>query len=95
MVQGVSVGPINKGDEYWEASWIKFSDAISEDRVGREHQRELEAWYQKPQEKAPSSEDQDNAKEFLQYQRYLIQTRVVMKWFRHNDIPHLNQTVTK
>lgn len=65
MIRGVTVGTINKGDEYWETSWTKFSDAISENRVEGEHQQEFEAWYQKSQEKTLYSEDQDSAKGFL------------------------------
>ncbi|WQF75023.1 hypothetical protein CDEST_00037 [Colletotrichum destructivum] len=76
MIRGVPVGPINKGDEYWEASWTKFSDAISENRVEREHQQEFEAWYPKSQEKTLCLEDQDSAEGFLRYQRNLNQARV-------------------
>ncbi|KAK2062747.1 hypothetical protein LY76DRAFT_589110 [Colletotrichum caudatum] len=95
MLQGVPIEPINEGDEYWETSWIKFNDAIDEDRVEREYQQELAAWHELVHQRNHLAEDRDLEKGFKRYQRHLNQARVIRKWFRPGSTVHPNQIMAK
>ncbi|KAK1984538.1 hypothetical protein LZ30DRAFT_711122 [Colletotrichum cereale] len=95
MLRGVPIDPINENEEYWETSWIKFNDAIDEDRVEREYQQELDAWHELSQQGIPLAEDDDLEKGFRRYQRNLNQARVIKKWFRPGSTVHPNQIMAK
>ncbi|KZL76013.1 acyl-CoA thioesterase II [Colletotrichum tofieldiae] len=95
MLRGVPIEPINEDGEYWEMTWIKFKDAIDEDRIEREYQQELHAWHQRAQEGTPSEKDEDPEKGFKRYQRNLNQAKVIKKWFRPGNTVHPNQIMAK
>ncbi|GJC81146.1 hypothetical protein ColLi_03984 [Colletotrichum liriopes] len=95
MLRGVPIEPINEDGEYWEMTWIKFKDAIDEDRIEREYQQELHALHQRAQEGTPSEKDEDPEKGFKRYQRNLNQAKVIKKWFRPGNTVHPNQIMAK
>ncbi|KAK1965170.1 hypothetical protein LY78DRAFT_658599 [Colletotrichum sublineola] len=95
MLQGVLIKPINENDEYWEATWIKFNDAVNENQVRREYQQELDAWHKRTQQGIPLAEDEDVEKGFKRYQRNLNQAKVIKKWFSPGSTVHPNQIMAK
>ncbi|KAK1597041.1 uncharacterized protein LY79DRAFT_541973 [Colletotrichum navitas] len=95
MLRGVPVEPINESDKYWEATWVKFNEAIDEDRVEREYRQELDAWHKLTQQGDPLAEEQDLERGFKRYQRNLNQARVIKKWFRPGSTVHPNQIMAK
>ncbi|WYZ39698.1 hypothetical protein EsH8_IV_000039 [Colletotrichum jinshuiense] len=96
MLRGVPVLPISEDDPYWKSHWIKFGDAVNEDRVEREYQHDVELRRQPAQPGTPSAEEKEDAeKEFKRYQRKMNEARVIRKWFHPGRTAHPNQLMAK
>ncbi|KAF9878071.1 acyl-thioesterase [Colletotrichum karsti] len=96
MLRGVPTTPITETCPYWEPSWLKFGDAIDENRFQREYDQACEQWRQRIHRGSLSEADQEYFdKQEKKYYRLVNEAKVIRKWFCPGKTLHPNQFMAK